>query len=299
MSEKQSEELLRLTDISKGLYDANGRTLNSEVKVLKNVSFSVNAHEVHILLGENGAGKSTLMKVLCGAISADEGEINRRGSRVKMGSIVSARELGIGLVAQELSLCPNLTVAQNIVLGREPTKRRGVSLNHPTMRAIAEQQLTRLGVEIDVDTIVDSLSIAQQQLVEIAKALSLNPSILILDEPTSALADNQVGQLFRVINALVEQGVGIVYITHKLREVFEVGNRVTVLRDGMTVGSKAVSEVGSSDELVRLMVGKELEGALERSGFSFGDTALEVENLTRAGVFRDLSLYVRDRKSVV
>jgi len=248
--------VLALKSITKSLYDVNGRTINKDIIVLNSVDFDVRKGEVHVLLGENGAGKSTLMKILCGAIPADGGHIEFNGERVSVSSTLKAHSLGVRLVAQEFSLCPNLSVAANIFLGKEMKSRSLRSLDSAMMEKEAVIQLDRLKVEIDVRTVVAELSVAQQQMVEIAKALSMDPQVLILDEPTSALADNQVQKLFSVLRDLTKKGMSIVYISHKLNEVFELGDRITVLRDGSTVGTVEVSELKGVDELVQMMVGQ-------------------------------------------
>ncbi len=284
---------MRLMGITKGLYDASGQTINKRMTVLDGVNFDIRQGEVHVLLGENGAGKSTLIKILCGAVPADKGSLEINGQPVVIRGTHEAQGLGIGLVAQELSLCPNLNVYQNIFLGREPRKGPLGGVDTRTMRSEAARHLARLHTDIDVGLDVQQLSIAQQQMVEIAKALSMDARILILDEPTSALADNQVKELFAVIRVLVAGGVSIVYITHKLGEVFEIGHRVTVLRDGMTVATKDVAEIEDVDELVRMMLGQKLEHVMKRTQAPKGDTALQVDHLSTRGVLHDVSLTVR------
>ena len=285
--------VVRLTGITKGLYDASGLTISRKTSVLENVNFDVREGEVHVLLGENGAGKSTLIKILCGAVPADHGQFEVHGKPASVRSTREAQKIGIGLVAQELSLCPNLTVYQNIHLGREPRRNWLGGIDTKAMKAEALRHLGRLQTEIDVGLEVQQLSIAQQQMVEIAKALSMQAKVLILDEPTSALADNQVKKLFEVIRALVAEGVSIIYITHKLGEVFEIGHRVTVLRDGMTVGTKQVADVDGVDELVSMMLGQKLDHVLKRTQAEKGAMALEVEHLRISGVLRDVSLSLR------
>ncbi|HYW84100.1 MAG TPA: sugar ABC transporter ATP-binding protein [Spirochaetia bacterium] len=282
--------VISLTGITKGLYDASGLTISRKTSVLENVNFDVRQGEVHVLLGENGAGKSTLIKILCGAVPPDHGRFELHGKPVNVHSAREAQKIGIGLVAQELSLCPNLTVYQNISLGREPLRNWLGSIDTKAMKAEALRHLGRLQTEIDVGLEVQQLSIAQQQMVEIAKALSMQAKVLILDEPTSALADNQVKKLFEVIRALVAEGVSIIYITHKLGEVFEIGHRVTVLRDGITVGTKQVADIDGVDELVSMMLGQKLDHVLKRTQAEKGEMALEVEHLHISGVLQDVSL---------
>lgn len=284
--------MLSLKNISKCLYDLNGRTINKSITVLNAVDFDVREGEVHVLLGENGAGKSTLMKILCGAIPADNGFLEFDGERVAVNSTHEAHRLGVRLVAQEFSLCPNLSVASNIFLGKE--KRKGVlgALDYARMEEAAAEQLGRLKVDIKVSAAVGELPVAQQQMVEIAKALSMKPKVLILDEPTSALADDQVRKLFEVLKGLTAKGMSIVYISHKLNEVFELGDRVTVLRDGSTVGTAAVRELKGVDELVQMMVGQKLDTLFRRTPVDRGKPALEVRNLSVKGVLDNLNLTI-------
>ncbi|GAK61725.1 ribose import ATP-binding protein RbsA 1 [Candidatus Vecturithrix granuli] len=290
MEERRS--ILALKNITKGLYDISGKTINKNVIVLKSVNFDIRPGEVHVFLGENGAGKSTLMKILCGAVPADSGSIYYNGAEVSINNPHIAHELGVGLVAQEFSLFPNLTVAQNIFLGREPVKGRWGTIDQVKLAKDAAEQLARLKIEIDITSYVRDLTVAQQQMVEIAKALSLNPKVLILDEPTSALADDQVEQLFDVIRTLTQKGVSIIYITHKLNEVLEIGDRVTVLRDGQTVGTEEVAQISDMDNIVQMMVGQKLENLFQRSSIPPGEMAIEVKSLQRKGVLEDINLHV-------
>ena len=289
---EERQPLLALQNITKGLYDVSGRTINKHVIVLKSVNFDIRPGEVHVFLGENGAGKSTLMKILCGAVPADSGSIYYNGAEVNIDNPHIAHELGVGLVAQEFSLFPNLTVAQNIFLGREPLKGLWGTIDQDRLQKDASEQLARLKIDIDITAYVKDLTVAQQQMVEIAKALSLYPKVLILDEPTSALADDQVEQLFTVIRTLIKKDVSIIYITHKLNEVLEIGDRVTVLRDGQTVGTEEVSHISDMDNIVQMMVGQKLENLFQRSSISPGEKALEVKNLHRKGVLNDINLHV-------
>ena len=203
--------IMKLTGICKGLYDFSGRTINNKVNVLNEVNFDIKKGDVHVLLGENGAGKSTLVQVLCGVIPADKGFIEWKGEKVTFGSAQDAHKKGIGLVSQEFSLCPNLSVAQNIWLGREPQKKYFNTIDKKRMRTDSLKYMKKISLKLDVDTKVKDLSVAQQQMVEIVKALSMNPEVLILDEPTSALADDQVGYLFDVVRTLIAGG-GVNYL---------------------------------------------------------------------------------------
>jgi len=281
--------VLGLKSITKSLYDINGRSINRNIVVLNSVDFDVRKGEVHVLLGENGAGKSTLMKILCGAIPADSGHLEFDGARVSISNTHAAHRMGVRLVAQEFSLFPNLSVAANIFLGKELKDKFG-SLDFKAMENEARRQLARLEVDIDVRATVAELSVAQQQMVEIAKALSMDPQVLILDEPTSALADDQVAKLFAVLKSLTAKGMSIVYISHKLNEVFELGDRITVLRDGMTIGTAVVSELKGVDELVQMMVGQKLDTLFRRRPSSPGKPVLEVKGLSVQGVLENIDL---------
>ena len=209
------------------------------VRALDDVSLAVHAGEVHMLVGQNGAGKSTLMKVLCGAYHPDRGEFLIDGTAVRIHSVADARRLGIAVIFQEFSLIPFLNVAQNIFLGRELRDRR-------RMHTEAARLLEMLGIQIDTRTLVDKLGVAQQQMIEIAKALSQNARILVMDEPTAALSEHEITRLFERIRKLQQDGIGIIYISHRLREVFEIGNRITVLRDGRVAASLLPSQTNVS-----------------------------------------------------
>jgi ribose transport system ATP-binding protein len=244
---------------------------------LDNVQLSLEPGEIHAVIGENGAGKSTLMKILAGVNTADSGEIRFEGRVVNPATPREALVLGIAIVHQELSLVPPLTVAENIFPGRLPTNRFGM-VRYRELFDQAAQALQKLNVNVDPRIPAERLSIADQQLIEIAKALSLNCKILILDEPTSALTDHEADMLLSFLRRLASDGVGIVYISHKLKEVFEVADRVTVLRDGKYVGTEKVSDV-TPDHVIRMMVGRELGNMYPPRGSEFGKPLLEVRNL--------------------
>ena len=227
------------------------------VQALKDVTFEVERGEVHALVGENGAGKSTLMKILTGALSRDEGRIILRGRPVEIGSPADAQALGISMIHQELSLIPHLTVGQNIYLGREPRARFPGFIDWSALYRDAQQLLARLNVEVNARAKVLGLSIAQQQMVEVAKALSLNADLIAMDEPTSALTERETEVLFDVMRSLKEQGVSLIFISHRLEEVFQVADRVTVLRDGQFIGTAPITEL-DEDRIVQMMVGREL-----------------------------------------
>ncbi|MCC6779730.1 MAG: sugar ABC transporter ATP-binding protein, partial [Hyphomicrobiales bacterium] len=228
------------------------------VRALDDVSFPIWPGEIHMLLGENGAGKSSLMKILCGVYTADAGTFHHRGNPVQIRSPYDARQLGIAVIFQEFSLVPYLSVAHNIFLGREPTARLPGTIDRKRMQAEARRVLASIGSDIDPDRMVHELGVAHQQVVEIAKALSQNARILVMDEPTSALSDRETERLFEVIRRLKQEGVAIVYISHRLAEVFLLGDRITVLRDGKKVGSIQPKDT-TPHALVEMMVGRQVD----------------------------------------
>lgn len=255
------------------------------VRALDGVSLAVNAGETHFLLGQNGAGKSTLMRVLCGAHHPDQGEIRLNGAPVRLDSPADARRLGVAVIFQEFSLVPYLDVAQNIFLGRETSRTR--------MHADARRLLQALGVAIDTRTMVHELGVAQQQVVEIAKALSQDARILVMDEPTAALSEHEIQRLFDRIRALKADGVAIIYVSHRLQEIAAIGDRVTVLRDGKNVASFDAREK-TIDELVHLMVGRQVETGYRRHFCERpGDVVLDVRDLASDQGLVGASLSVR------
>ncbi len=257
------------------------------VQALRDATLELRAGEVHVLLGENGAGKSTLMKVLSGAVSRDAGEILLDGQAVDIPDPAAARQLGISTIYQELSLVPHLTVAENIFLGKAPTHWPGI-VDWTTMRRSAARTLESLGVSIDPDATVGRLRLAQQQMVEIARALTDAARILIMDEPTSALSEREIGQLFATIARLTANRVAVVYISHRMEEVFRIGQRVTVLRDGCHIATRDIDEV-SVPELVRLMANREVSDHYPRRERARGEELLRVEGLDGGGL-RNVSL---------
>ncbi len=258
------------------------------VKALNNVSFSCREGEVHALLGENGAGKSTLMKVLSAAHQPDSGEIWFRGSLFSHPDPISAQKAGIAIIYQEFNLVPYMSVVENIFIGREPLLG-GRFIDYRTMKATAKKLLNGLGLKIDVDEKVKNISVAQQQMVEIAKALSMNAELIVMDEPTATLTDHEIDFLFKTIRKLKESGKTIIYISHRLEEIFEVCDRVTILKDGGTVGTENVADI-DKDRMIRMMVGRTLgEYYPDRSGVSRGEKVLEVKNFQRKGVLHDIS----------
>ncbi|MDD4080097.1 MAG: sugar ABC transporter ATP-binding protein [Eubacteriales bacterium] len=262
------------------------------VKALDNVSFDLCKGEVHVLIGENGAGKSTLMKVLSGVYQQDSGEIYLNGKKVEFQNTRDAQLARIAIIFQEFNLVPNLTVAQNIFLGREPVSSRGV-LDRKKLNADAQAILDSLNTGISATDKVELLGVAHQQLVELAKALSFDSEILIMDEPTATLSENEINTLFDTIFRLKARGVSIIYISHRLHEVYKIGDRITVLRDGQTVGTRLVSEA-SMDELIRLMVGREIQRERIREENTVQESmALEVRGLWDRKLLQDISINVR------
>lgn len=260
------------------------------VKALKAVDFSLQPGEIHALLGENGAGKSTLMKVLSGVYSQDAGEIWLDGRPVRFAGPREAQALGIGIIHQELNLVPELTVMENIFLGREPRHSFGF-VDKQTMERETAAVLAKLGTDIRPDAAVSELSIGAQQMVEIAKALAGKTRILIMDEPTAALTERETERLFAIIRQLAAEGVGIVYISHRMEELFAVSQRITVMRDGSYIGTVQTGEI-SFDQLVRMMVGRELTDRFPKQPAAIGREVLQVERLSRQGVLHDISLTV-------
>ncbi len=260
------------------------------VQALQDADLEVEPGEVHVLLGENGAGKSTLVKILCGQYAADAGTVVISGETCRPSNPLEAEKQGLVMIHQELNLVPGLTVAENIFLGHEPT--RGGLIQATVMGQESRALLQRLRCDVDPDTPVAKLSVAEQQLVEIARALRERARVLVMDEPTAALADTEIEALFEVIRSLCREGVPVIYISHRLREIFAVGDRVTVMRDGHTVGTREVegTDVG---ELIRLMVGRTIAEQIPKRDVAMGGPILEVEDLSREGVLSPVNLTVR------
>lgn len=247
------------------------------VKALDRVNFSLEKGEVHALLGENGAGKSTLMKVLNGIHKRDEGEIFLKGEPVEFENTKEAQNAGLAIIHQELELIPYLNVAENIFLGRE--EKNGVFINYKKLYQQTDDVLDLLGVDIDPRAKIKDLNIGSQQMVEIAKAVSQDADILVMDEPTSSLTNQEIEILFELIERLKEQEIAIVYISHRLEEVFEICDRVTVLRDGQFVGEVKTSET-DEDDLIKMMVGRTIEDRFPKMNFNPAEEILRVENLS-------------------
>lgn len=267
------------------------------VTALHDVSFALQPGEVHALVGENGAGKSTLMKILAGAELRDGGEILLEGQPIAVNGPQDAMHLGINIIYQEFNLVPHLSAAENIYLGREPAARIPGFIDFRKLYRDAQAVMDSLGVKLDVRAEVSRLSIAQQQMVEIAKATSRNSKVIAMDEPSATLTDHELHNLFALIRSLRANGVGIIYISHRMEEIFEICDRVTVLRDGELVGTKPVAET-SRDEIIRMMVGRTLGESIPKRPTAPGEVLLEVRNLTRRGVFRDISFTLRQGEIV-
>lgn len=264
------------------------------VQALKDAYFELRRGEVHALVGENGAGKSTLMKILVGAYKKDSGRIVYKGREVDIPNPRVAQEIGISMVFQELNLMPHLTVAQNIFIGREPRKRSfpifldDLEINNKT-RALLEM----LHVKVDPDVKVSNLTVGKQQMVEIAKALSFNSEVIIFDEPTATLSEAETEELFNVIRKLKSQGIGIIYISHRLEELRKIADRVTVMRDGCYIGTENMDNL-PIEKIISMMVGREIYETLrEKEVEENAEVVLEVKNLQRGKIFRNVSFKLR------
>ncbi len=262
------------------------------VRALKEADFALNAGEIHALVGENGAGKSTFVKIIAGAHSPDDGEVLIDGQEARFHHPREARERGIAIIYQEPSLFPDLTVAENIFLGRQPRRLGGLGIDWKTMMVETERLLAGIGTDLPPLTPVNRLSVANRQMVEIARALGTNARILVMDEPTSSLSDREIERLFDVMRRLRGQGVGIVFISHRLDEIFAITDKVTVMRDGEIVGTFATGEV-DRDRLISLMVGREVSQLYPKTPGEFGEPVLELSGLWQSNKFRDINLSVR------
>ena len=260
----------------------------SGVHALKSVQFELRAGEVHALMGENGAGKSTLIKVLCGIHKRDGGTINFFGKDVEFSNIAESQAAGISVIHQELNMMNHLTVAQNIYIGREP-KKYGM-IDDKKMERDAAELFERIGVNIDPSVALGTLTVGKQQMVEIAKAISHESKLLVLDEPTAALTQPEVEELFKIMNDLRNKGIGMIYISHRMDEINRISDRVTVMRDGEYVGTLITKDT-TKDEIVRMMVGRVIYGEKkEHSNVpEDAEVVLEVKNLNRGNEVRDVS----------
>jgi ribose transport system ATP-binding protein len=277
------EPLLRMRGISKAF---------PGVQALDDVSLEVDAGEVVALVGENGAGKSTLIKILSGCYRADAGEIHLDGRRLDRYSPQQAQAMGISVIYQEFNLALPLSVAENVFVGRQPRSRLG-TIALGAMQAATQAVLNDLGLALDARRLVETLSVAEQQMVEIAKAISFRAKVIVMDEPTAALTEHETAVLFALVRRLKAQGVAVIYISHRMEEIFEVADRVVVLRDGRNAGGMTVAEA-AVERIVRLMVGRELREMFHKTPVDLGDPVLEVTGLSRAASrVRHVSLSVR------
>ena len=261
------------------------------VVALDNVSFRLKPGTVHALMGENGAGKSTLMKIIAGIYHPDSGSFQLRGKDIRLTSPLDALENGIAMIHQELNLMPFMTVAENIWIRREPKNALGF-VDHAALRRKTAALFEKLNIRIDPEIEVRDLSVANRQMVEIAKAVSYESDVLIMDEPTSALTEREVSHLFDIIRDLRAQGKGIVYITHKMNELFEIADEFSVFRDGRYIGTHPARDV-TRDDIIRMMVGREITQMFPKEVVPIGDVRMAVKNLTLKGVFHDVSFEVR------
>jgi ribose transport system ATP-binding protein len=264
------------------------------VKALEDVSVDLHAGEVHVIVGENGAGKSTLMKLLSGAYPADGGELLLEGNPIRKNSPKLSEQLGIAMIYQELTLVPELSVADNIFLGHEIL--RGPFVNRREMERRTETLLASIGITVSPRTLLKNLSIATQQMIEITKALSKNAKIIVFDEPTSSLTSAEIAELFRIIAALKEKGVGMFYISHRLEEIFEIGDRVTIMRDGKRISTAKIADI-AMDQIVEGIAGRRIENVYSRTPSEKGDILFAVKNLS-GGAFKNVSLHVRSGEIV-
>ncbi|MGV2539838.1 sugar ABC transporter ATP-binding protein [Bacillus pumilus] len=259
--------------------------------VLSGVSFDLVTGEVHALMGENGAGKSTLMNLLTGLYSLDQGTIQIDGKETAFKNPKEAEQHGIAFIHQELNIWPDMTVLENLFIGKEIYTKFGL-LDTKKMKVLAQSQLDRLSVNLSLDQEAGSCSVGQKQMIEIAKALMTDAKVIIMDEPTAALTDREIEKLFQVIESLKKEGVSIVYISHRMEEIFAICDRITIMRDGKTVDTKAIPET-NFHEVVKKMVGRELTDRYPERSPSLGDIVLEVKQATRKGQFHDISFSVK------
>ncbi|HQT23415.1 MAG: D-xylose ABC transporter ATP-binding protein [Sphingobacteriales bacterium 17-39-43] len=274
------EQILKVNGLSKSFFG---------VKALDNIHFDLKRGEVHALMGENGAGKSTFMKILIGLLKADAGSISFNSEQIENMDVHSIMKKGISMIHQEILMVPELSVAQNIFLGREI--KRAYLLDEQAINQQAENLLQSMGLNIKVQTKAKHLSIAELQLVEIAKAVSNNARVIIMDEPSSALSEKEVEILFNTIKDLKSKGVAIIYISHKMEEIFQIADRITVLRDGKFIATKPAAELDKSN-LISLMVGRELEELFYANSITQPEVILKVKNLNKKGKFSDINFDV-------
>ena len=283
MRESQNPYILEMRNIFKSFGGVNA---------LRDVSFQCRPGTVHALVGENGAGKSTLIKILAGALLPDSGEIIFKGQKHQSFSTRKALNSGISVIYQELALVSQMTVAENIFLGREPRKYFGI-VDKKRLKIEAKKLLKQLGFEVDMDMEVGGMTVAYQQMVEIAKALSKNADLIIMDEPSAILAGHELDKLFLIIESLKKRGVTIIYISHRLEEVFRIANEVTILKDGQLVGTKPIKDL-SRGELVKMMVGRTLEEVFPVSLNQLGNPVLQVDEISTKTILNQVSFNLRE-----
>lgn len=281
---KSKTPMLKMENISKSF---------PGVKALDNVQLSVYGGEVLGLLGENGAGKSTLMKILSGVYEKSEGKIFIQGQETEITGIKDAESKGITIIHQELSVLPNLTVWENIFLGNEKINKISRRINKKLLKERSIDFLNQIGCKLDPDTLVRDISVGEMQMIEIAKALTKNTQIIIMDEPTTALTDVETKNLFKVIEKLKGKGIAVIYISHRMEEIFKICDRITVLRDGKYVGDAVVSEI-SNDDIISMLVGRKLEEQFPYKKVETGEVLLEVKNLNYSNKVKNISFKVRE-----
>jgi rhamnose transport system ATP-binding protein len=277
--QNSQQPILRLENICKSF---------AGIHALRDAEIELVPGEIHALIGENGAGKSTLIKVVTGVHQPDSGQMYFQGQAVSFHDTRSAQRCGIAAIYQDLNLFPDLNIAENIFMGHMPVDPKTRAVDWKKMYRQAGEILDSLGVDLDPKSQVFGLSIAQQQMVEIAKALSLNAKVLIMDEPTSTLTLKETDELFRIARQLRDAGTSIIFISHRLEELFEISDRVTVLRDGQYIGTREISEITEND-MIQMMVGRTLDALFPKQDVEIGDVALKVEGLTKEGAFENIS----------
>lgn len=282
------DTILRMKSISKSF---------PGVRALDDVSFEVRRGEVHAILGENGAGKSTLVKILSGAYRRDSGEIELDGHPVEIHNPSHAQSLGIAMIYQEFNLAPHLSVEANIFIGREPRRGPFAIIDQRAIHRQSQKLIKQLGVELDVTHRINTLNVCQQQITEIAKALSMKSHVVIMDEPTSALSESEILTLFSVIRRLKQEGLGIIYISHNLGEVFEIADRITVLRDGKKIDTQNAREVTPEEE-VQKMVGRDIADMYAKREVPVGEVVLRVNGLSSGNMLRQISFELRSGEVV-
>ena len=281
------EKLLEMKEICKSFGTNN---------VLKNVQFDLFAGEVHALIGENGAGKSTLMKILMGMYKKDSGSLSVLGSDEAYTNPDQALKAGVAMIHQELNPIPDMSVAENIFLGKE--KRKWIFTSKKEQEKESKRYLDMLGIDLEPSVLMRELSVSEMQMVEIAKALSYGARIIIMDEPTSAISEKEAEKLFTIIRKLRSEGKGIIYITHRMEEIFQITDRVTVMRDGKIIGTKETKDA-TTDWVTNSMLGKEVDKELDKKDRKTGEVLLDVKGLTKANIFQNISFQVHRGEIVV